>query len=244
VGYADSLNMYAYVGGDPVNGVDPSGLMVEDPGGYDNRSVLQRSGNFARAVAERANSLIGKAARSPFSRILRALNLGLRLEDIFKSPDRAMTEAGFSEMEQEIMLHADAMLNSSLMNSLAQAAARGRDAQVVIETVVVTVEAGMAGVSVDAMTMYSPNGRFRGFHLNPDVFYDRSRLAAAILQELYRAAHSNALRVQEVSAASAAGETASARAFVTRAMEYMYDLPGFHMDPGACRAGTPCWSNQ
>ena len=26
IGYADGMNMYAYVGGDPVNGVDPSGL--------------------------------------------------------------------------------------------------------------------------------------------------------------------------------------------------------------------------
>ncbi|WOI53037.1 RHS repeat-associated core domain-containing protein [Parvularcula sp. LCG005] len=30
IGYGDGLNMYAYVGGDPVNGNDPSGLLEED----------------------------------------------------------------------------------------------------------------------------------------------------------------------------------------------------------------------
>jgi RHS repeat-associated protein len=29
IGYGDGMNMYAYVGGDPVNGVDPSGLRVQ-----------------------------------------------------------------------------------------------------------------------------------------------------------------------------------------------------------------------
>jgi RHS repeat-associated protein len=32
IGYADGVNWYSYVGGDPVNGVDPSGLAGEDGG--------------------------------------------------------------------------------------------------------------------------------------------------------------------------------------------------------------------
>lgn len=32
IGYADGMNMYAYVGGDPVNGVDPTGLSCETNG--------------------------------------------------------------------------------------------------------------------------------------------------------------------------------------------------------------------
>jgi RHS repeat-associated protein len=34
IGYSDGMNMYAYVGGDPVNGVDPSGLCKDGAGKY------------------------------------------------------------------------------------------------------------------------------------------------------------------------------------------------------------------
>ncbi len=34
IGYGDGMNMYAYVGGDPVNGVDPLGLSSCNPGEY------------------------------------------------------------------------------------------------------------------------------------------------------------------------------------------------------------------
>ncbi|MEI6487000.1 MAG: RHS repeat-associated core domain-containing protein [Sphingomonadales bacterium] len=33
IGYGDGMNIYAFVGGDPINGVDPSGLTVTIPGG-------------------------------------------------------------------------------------------------------------------------------------------------------------------------------------------------------------------
>ena len=33
IGYEDNINLYAYVGNDPVNGIDPTGLLEQDPDG-------------------------------------------------------------------------------------------------------------------------------------------------------------------------------------------------------------------
>lgn len=77
VGYGDDLNLYAYVGGDPLNLVDPSGLASCRSGGSGNSRL--RSG-FSRAqcreIISRANEAIGQLRTA--GRELRSLESALQ----------------------------------------------------------------------------------------------------------------------------------------------------------------------
>jgi RHS repeat-associated protein len=62
IGYKDGMNWYAYVGNDPVNGVDPTGLAVEYSDSK-TRSNAMMAFTYLKLNSSKANSIINRAKK-------------------------------------------------------------------------------------------------------------------------------------------------------------------------------------
>ena len=70
IGYGDGLNMYAYVGNDPINGTDPSGTVYCDSKASESQcAAMKRAAEGARKKLLRAEANLRAAAKDPTSEI-------------------------------------------------------------------------------------------------------------------------------------------------------------------------------
>ena len=197
IGFRGGLNLYSYVGGNPTNYIDPSGLQLRNPEGLDrpNMKDLVATPEQARIMGRLYAQEIASANLGEIGGRIVAWGF---LRFVLK----------FSRAEVKIIQEGRCVVRSSTWAQIIEAHRQGIPIAGKVAGRLIQYE---PGAPVAGMTMFGENG----FILGNEVFATAGEGNRTVVHELYRLAMSQS--AEGATAALATSETHAASDFATRA---------------------------